>query len=89
MHDPTQVNGQGPDIGENYRSAIFYMNENQQKDAKEVLKQQQTNFKLPIATEVSQGNESEFHLAEEYHQKYTQKTGMGACHVAYQELPKE
>lgn len=88
MHDPTQVNGQGPDVGENYRSAIFYMNNDQLKIAQEVIKQQQPNFKKPIVTEVAQGTEADFHVAEEYHQKYTQKTGMGACHVPYADLPK-
>lgn len=87
MHDPTQVGGQGPDIGDNYRSAIFYQNDVQRDVAKEVINMLQPTFKKPIVTEVTQA--SEFYDAEEYHQKYFQKTGFGACHVAYAPLQKQ
>ena len=49
MHDPTKVDGQGPDIGDNYRSAIFYLNEDQPKTADEIIKESQPHFKKPIA----------------------------------------
>lgn len=85
MHDPTQVNRQGPDVGDNYRSAIFYLNDEQKAVAELVKADVQKNFKDPVATEITAA--SEFYRAEEYHQKYTERTGMGACHVAYEELP--
>ncbi|HSE29868.1 MAG TPA: peptide-methionine (S)-S-oxide reductase MsrA [Candidatus Saccharimonadales bacterium] len=86
MHDPTQVDGQGPDIGDNYRSAIFYINDDQKNVAEQVKAMVQKDFKVPLATEITKA--SEFYRAEEYHQKYTEKTGLGACHVPYSELPR-
>ncbi|HSW81273.1 MAG TPA: peptide-methionine (S)-S-oxide reductase MsrA [Candidatus Saccharimonas sp.] len=84
MHDPTQVGGQGPDIGDDYRSAIFYLDETQRKTAEEVKANLQPNFKKPIVTEIIPA--SEFYVAEEYHQKFFEKTGQGACHVPYAPL---
>lgn len=84
MHDPTQMNRQGPDIGDSYRSAIFYLNPEQQKIAEEVKKMVQPNFKQPVVTEVTKAGE--FYEAEDYHQKYFKKTGVGACHVPYAPL---
>ena len=73
-HDPTTLNRQGPDIGTQYRSAIFYFDDNQKKLATE----SKTNFakenNLIIVTEISQL--SDYYKAEEYHQKYIQKTGL-------------
>jgi methionine-S-sulfoxide reductase len=86
MHDPTQVGGQGPDIGDNYRSAIFYLDDAQRKTAEDIKKEKQSDFKKPIVTEVTKA--SEFYPAEEYHQKFFQKTGVGACHVPYAPLKK-
>jgi methionine-S-sulfoxide reductase len=87
MHDPTQVNRQGPDVGDNYRSAIFYTNEEQKQQAEEVKKAVQKNFEKPIATEITKA--SQFYPAEEYHQKFFQKTGTGACHIPYAPLDKK
>jgi len=73
IHDPTQVNRQGVDIGSQYRSVIFYHN-NKQKDIAEKSKKNLDNskkFKKPIATEIAEANK--FYMAEEYHQKYFQK----------------
>lgn len=81
MHDPTQLNRQGPDIGDNYRSAIFYVTDEQKEIAEAVLAEAQPRFSQPIVTEITQAGP--FYRAEEYHQKYTEKTGRGACHVAY------
>lgn len=81
IHDPTQVNRQGPDVGTQYRSAIFYLND-AQKTAAEASKQRlEASGKLPrpVATEVAQA--AEFYRAEEYHQDYFEKRGGGACGI--------
>lgn len=81
MHDPTQVGGQGPDIGDSYRSAIFYRDDGQKEVAETVVAEQVSKFKKPIATEITRA--SEFYPAEAYHQKFFEKTGRGACHIPY------
>lgn len=86
MHDPTQVNRQGPDVGDSYRSAIFYTTDDQRFIAEEVRAKAQTMFKKPIATEITEAGA--FYKAEEYHQKFFAKTGIGGCHVPYAPLPK-
>jgi peptide-methionine (S)-S-oxide reductase len=71
IHDPTQKNRQGPDVGTQYRSVIFYHSEEQKKIAED-LKQKQTNrYKKEIVTEIIPAKE--FYPAEDYHQKYLQK----------------
>lgn len=75
MHDPTQLNRQGPDVGTQYRSAVFYYND-RQKTAAEKSKQklsQSGKFDKPIVTEIVPAEK--FYKAEEYHQKYFQKHG--------------
>lgn len=67
-HDPTQLNRQGPDVGREYRSAIFYHNEAQKQAIDSFIKTQATNFSQPIVTEVSPYKE--FWVAEAYHQDY-------------------
>jgi methionine-S-sulfoxide reductase len=81
MHDPTQLNRQGPDVGDSYRSAIFYTSDDQRHIAEEVKAKAQAMFDKSIVTEVTEA--VEFYPAEEYHQKFFQKTGIGACHVPY------
>jgi methionine-S-sulfoxide reductase len=81
MHDPTQLNRQGPDVGDSYRSAIFYFDNEQRNIAEDMKKQLQPNFNKPIVTEITKA--SEFYPAEDYHQKYTKRTGHGFCHVDY------
>ena len=85
IHDPTTVNRQGPDVGSNYRSAIFYASPEQKKEA-ETLKEKlekSGKFKRPIVTEIAP--EKEFYKAEDYHQQYFEKSGMKPqCH-----LPKD
>lgn len=81
MHDPTQFNRQGPDVGDSYRSAIFYVNDDQKGVAEEIRDELKSNFEQPIVTEITQA--SIFYPAEEYHQKYSQKTGVGMCHIPY------
>jgi peptide-methionine (S)-S-oxide reductase len=79
-HDPTSKNRQGPDVGTQYRSAIFYHTDEQLRAArasKERL-EKSGRFKRPIATEIAPA--AEFHRAEEYHQQYHQKHG-GSCRI--------
>lgn len=72
-HDPTQLNRQGPDFGKQYRSAIFYTNENQKKIAEAYIKQlnQAKVFSDPIVTQLN--SNSGFYAAEDYHQDYATK----------------
>lgn len=78
-HDPTQVNRQGPDVGTQYRSVIFYHNEKQKKAAEKSKQQLQEKTKGKIATEIIPAQP--FYLAEEYHQQYLQKRGLATCHI--------
>ena len=73
-HDPTTLNRQGPDIGTQYRSAIFYFNETKKKISNEQKIEQSKKINLNIVTEISEARE--YYKAEEYHQKYIQKTGL-------------
>ncbi|MEI7522174.1 MAG: peptide-methionine (S)-S-oxide reductase MsrA [Candidatus Saccharibacteria bacterium] len=86
IHDPTQLNRQGPDIGDSYRSAIFYTNDNQRQIAEDYISQISMSIenKEPIVTEVTKL--AKFYEAEDYHQKYTERTGRGMCHVAYEPI---
>ena len=80
-HDPTTVNRQGPDVGTQYRSAIFYHDAEQEEEArasKSVLEKDYV-FKKPIVTEIVPAGE--FYRAEEYHQQYFEKTGDRACYI--------
>ncbi|WP_394348072.1 peptide-methionine (S)-S-oxide reductase MsrA [Methanolobus vulcani] len=82
MHDPTTIDRQGPDIGSQYRSAIFYHNEEQKDKAlasKEELELSH-RFKKPIVTQIAPAGP--FYRAEEYHQQYFEKTGtQGGCFI--------
>jgi peptide-methionine (S)-S-oxide reductase len=78
LHDPTQVNRQGPDVGSQYRSAIFTHTPEQEhiaKRSKEALEKSK-RFKKPIATQILPA--TTFYPAEEYHQRYHEKHG-GSC----------
>jgi methionine-S-sulfoxide reductase len=81
MHDPTQADGQGNDIGDQYRSAIFYFNDLQKMIAESIRKELHPTYKKPIVTQITMAGP--FYKAESYHQKFAQRTGIGACHVAY------
>ncbi len=79
-HDPTQLNRQGPDIGSQYRSVIFFHNEAQQNTALSTIDGIQRSDRLPrpIASEVTEV--AQFYRAEEYHQRYFEKNGgAGGC----------
>ena len=80
-HDPTQRNRQGPDVGTQYRSAIFVHTPEQQAAATASLEQLDQSKKLPrpIATEIVPA--AEFHPAEDYHQQYLEKRGQASCHI--------
>ena len=84
MHNPTQVGGQGPDIGDQYRSAIFYTSDDQQRIAHDVINSKKNDYTDPIATEVTAAGE--FYEAEDYHQKYAERTGRGICHRPYKNM---
>ena len=71
LHDPTQLNRQGPDVGFQYRSVIFAHSDEQAEVAKRVIEETQPRFKQPIVTEVEPA--APFWRAEEYHQCYLQK----------------
>lgn len=81
LHDPTQLNRQGPDVGDNYRSAIFYVTDEQKEIAEKVKDGLQARYDDRIVTEITLAGP--FYRAEEYHQKYAERTGHGACHVDY------
>lgn len=76
-HDPTQKNRQGPDVGTQYRSAIFYHTPEQKKAAEQSLKDEQKKHKESIATEIAPAGE--FWKAEDYHQHYLMKRGRNTC----------
>ena len=81
MHDPTQLNRQGPDYGSQYRSGIWYANDEQKKQAEEFIHELTANEKFggrKIVTQVEPAKT--FYPAEDYHQDYIEKTGR-ACHV--------
>ena len=79
-HNPTTLNRQGPDIGTQYRSAIFYHNPEQEKAAKASKEKlaKSGKYKSAIVTEI--GPAETFWKAEEYHQQYLAKRGLGSCH---------
>lgn len=79
LHDPTQLNRQGPDIGRQYRSAIFYHTSEQAQLARKSKEQLEhaSVYKRPIVTEITPA--SAFYIAEEYHQQYLEKRGMTSC----------
>lgn len=86
LHDPTQINGQGPDIGHQYRSAIFYFTK-AQKEMAEKIKSLLTR-QMPVVTEIVPGGP--FYPAEDYHQNYYEKTGhLPYCHLRIRRFPDE
>jgi peptide methionine sulfoxide reductase msrA/msrB len=81
MHDPTTPNRQGPDVGSQYRSAIFYHNDDQLKAARASIERLDKSGKLrgrKIVTELVPAGD--FYKAEEYHQRYFEKHGFPSCH---------
>jgi len=80
-HNPTTLNRQGPDVGSQYRSAIYFHTPEQQAAAESSKQQQDASgrFGRPIVTEVTPA--ATFHRAEEYHQQYLEKRGQSSCHI--------
>jgi peptide-methionine (S)-S-oxide reductase len=80
-HDPTQVNRQGPDVGTQYRSVIFVHSPEQEAAAKASRDRLEKSgrFRRPIATQIEPA--ARFWRAEDYHQQYLAKRGLGSCHV--------
>lgn len=82
MHDPTTPNRQGPDIGSQYRSAVFYHSKDQKEAALRIKRklQESRQYRKDIVTEIVPADT--FYRAEEYHQQYFEKTGSsGGCHI--------
>jgi peptide-methionine (S)-S-oxide reductase len=81
IHDPTQVNRQGPDFGKQYRTAIFFHSPEQEATAKKSKQALEASGKLrrPVATEITAAGP--FWRAEEYHQRYLEKRGAASCHI--------
>ena len=80
-HDPTTLNRQGPDVGTQYRSAIFYQDD-AQKEAAIASKDERDRsgrYRRPIVTEITPA--TEFYIAEDYHQQYLEKRGLSSCHI--------
>ena len=79
IHDPTTLNRQGPDIGTQYRSAIFFLDASQESLAKtsKADQQQLGKFVSEIVTEITPA--SPFYMAEDYHQQYLEKRGLSQC----------
>ena len=88
MHNPTQKNRQGPDVGTQYRSVIFTQDQEQARIAAEEKAKVEASgkWKLPVVTQIEPA--PTFWKAEDYHQRYFQKHG-GHCHVSYAELAAE
>ncbi len=81
-HDPTQLDRQGPDVGEQYRSAIFFHTPAQETAARAAKERLEASgrFRRPIVTEITPA--SEFWPAEDYHQKYLEKRGLVHCKIS-------
>jgi len=81
LHDPTQVNRQGPDHGSQYRSVVFAHSPEQQKVARAFIEKldESETFGDPIATQIVPFEQ--FWRAEDYHQRYLEKRGLASCHL--------
>lgn len=80
-HDPTTLNRQGPDVGEQYRSAIFYHTPEQEQAARasKAALEQSGTYRRTIVTEITPA--PTFYRAEDYHQQYFEKRGISHCHI--------
>ena len=80
-HDPTQLNRQGPDVGTQYRSVVYFHSTEQEAAARasRARLEESGRFRRPIATVIEPA--PTFWRAEDYHQRYLEKRGLGSCHV--------
>jgi len=78
-HNPTTLNRQGPDVGTQYRSAIFFHTPEQETEARRSRDEAQARFPRPIVTEIKPAQT--FWPAEDYHQQYLEKRGLANCHI--------
>ena len=78
-HDPTQLNRQGWDIGDQYRSVVFFHDQEQQEAASRSKAREQANLSAPIVTQIEPAET--FYEAEDYHQQYLEKRGRTTCTV--------
>jgi len=76
-HDPTQLNRQGWDIGDQYRSVVFFHDQEQQEAAVRSKAREQAHLSAPIVTQIEPGET--FYEAEDYHQQYLEKRGRSSC----------
>ncbi|MBA2625054.1 MAG: peptide-methionine (S)-S-oxide reductase MsrA [Acidimicrobiia bacterium] len=81
-HDPTQMNRQGPDVGDQYRSVIFFHGDDQEKTARASLEEEERSgrHRRPIVTQVVPAEA--FWKAEDYHQQYLEKRGLATCRIS-------
>jgi peptide-methionine (S)-S-oxide reductase len=79
LHDPTQLNRQGPDVGTQYRSAIFVYDDEQRAVAEASKANAEERYSKPIATTIEPA--STFWKAEDYHQRYLEKRGLATCRI--------
>jgi peptide-methionine (S)-S-oxide reductase len=78
-HDPTQLNRQGPDVGDQYRSVIFYQSPEQEAEARASLESHRKDYSRPIVTQIVPAET--FYPAEDYHQQYLAKRGQTHCRI--------
>ena len=79
IHDPRQLNRQGPDIGSQYRSVIFFTNKEQKEISLKKLADMNKEMNNSVVTDVV--DQKEYFIAEDYHQKYLEKKGLTSCHI--------
>ncbi len=79
LHDPTQLDRQGPDVGHQYRSAIFFHTPEQEREAIAAKERAATEQRSEVVTQIVPAER--FWLAEDYHQRYLEKRGLATCMV--------
>lgn len=84
LHNPTLINSDGINFGSNYRSCAFYFDKVQKQILEKIRDQVQPMYDDPIVTEIAPAKK--FWEAEPFHQKFTERTGRGTCHVPYEPL---
>ncbi len=81
IHDPTQIDGQGVDIGPQYLSAVFYNDEKEKEIVLKLLKEYEKKFGKKTVTKLIDAKNHKFYKAEEYHQDYFKRRGINPCHI--------